>query len=120
MVRKTKIICTIGPSSESYKALENLIFNGMDIARINTSHSSKEEAKKKIENIRAIAVKRKTNTAIILDLQGPKIRIGKLVKDIMLEDGRQIILTIRDILPIANKNSGPKTIFTQAAIPAVK
>src|SRR4030043_1623085 len=105
MVRKTKIICTIGPSSESFKMLENLIFNGMDIARINTSHSSKEEAKKKIETIRAISMKRKTNTAIILDLQGPKIRIGKLAKDIILKDGQQIILTIRDIPPIVNKKS---------------
>src|SRR4030042_3513898 len=105
-MRKTKIICTLGPSSESYKALENLIFNGMDIARINTSHSCKEDAKKKIENIRAISIKNKTNTAIILDLQGPKIRIGKLAKDIMLEDGQQIILTIRDILPITDNING--------------
>ena len=122
MVRKTKIICTIGPSSESYKALENLIFNGMDIARINTSHSSKEEAKKKIETIRAISIKRKTNTAIILDLQGPKIRIGKLTKDIMLKDGQQIILTIHDILANANKKSGSnsKLSFSIAANQVIK
>ena len=121
-MRKTKIICTIGPSSESYKELENLIFNGMDIARINTSHSCMEDAKKKIENIRAISIKRKTNTAILLDLQGPKIRIGKLANDIMLEDGQQIILTICDILPIANRKSGSnsKSRFSITGIPVIR
>jgi len=49
IVKKTKIICTIGPSSDSYKSLEDLIFNGMDVARINTSHSSKDEAKKRLK-----------------------------------------------------------------------
>ncbi|MCL5071225.1 MAG: pyruvate kinase [Actinobacteria bacterium] len=121
-MRKTKIICTIGPSSESYEAIENLIFNGMDIARINTSHCSKEEAKKKIENIRAISMKRKTNTAVILDLQGPKIRVGRLVKDIILEDGQQIILTIRDIFSTANKknNINSNSSLSKEVIPVIK
>lgn len=121
-MKKTKIICTIGPSSDTYKLLEDLIFNGMDIARINTSHSSKDEAKKKIEDIRAISLKHKTNTAIILDLQGPKIRIGKLDKDIMLKDGQQIILTIHEILPAANKNidCNSKSNLSAAPLPVIK
>ncbi len=103
-MRRTKIVCTIGPASEGPEVLEWLVLNGMDVARINTSHSSIEDSKKKIEDIRYIAKKCGKNTAIILDLQGPKIRIGKLEKDIFLEDGQKIIFTLED-RPFSDKGA---------------
>ncbi len=92
-MRKTRIICTIGPSSADPAILEKLMLNGMDIARINTSHSSMEDALAKINLIRDIAKRNKIDTGILLDLQGPKIRIGKLDDDIFLEDNQDIIFT---------------------------
>ena len=92
-MRKTKIICTIGPSSSSVEMLEKLILNGMDVARINTSHSTFSYAADIIRNIRSISKKHGKNTAIMLDLQGPKIRTGKLENEIIVVDGQDIIFT---------------------------
>lgn len=96
MLKKTKIICTIGPSSKPAKILEKLILGGMDIARINTSHSTQEEIREIINTIRDISANHNKNTAILLDLQGPKIRVGKLNKDIELKAGKKVIFTIAD------------------------
>lgn len=103
-MRKTKIICTIGPSSESEKILEKMILAGMDIARINTSHSDKDEVITLVKRIRKISKKIGKNTAIILDLQGPKIRIGTLSRDIYIKSGQNIIFFTGKIN--SNKKSG--------------
>ena len=92
-MRKTKIICTIGPSSSSVEMLEKLILNGMDVARINTSHSTFSYAADIISKIRNISKKHGKNTAIMLDLQGPKIRTAKLENEIKISDGQDIIFT---------------------------
>ena len=94
-MRKTKIICTIGPACGNESILEKLILSGMDVARINTSHSSKEDAKIRIGTIREISKKYGKTIAIMLDLQGPKIRIGMLPNEIDLKDGQDIIFSIR-------------------------
>ncbi|MCD4669413.1 MAG: pyruvate kinase [Actinomycetia bacterium] len=91
-MRKTKIICTIGPSSDSEEVLKKMILSGMDIARINASHSDEREVSTLVKRIRKISKKTGKNTAIILDLQGPKIRIGRLARDICLKNGQNIIL----------------------------
>ncbi|MBN1299143.1 MAG: pyruvate kinase [Actinobacteria bacterium] len=95
-MRKTKVVCTIGPSSCDVSMLESLILNGMDVARINTSHSSKEDARSIINDIRKLSLKYGKNTAIMLDLQGPKIRTGDLEGDINIADGKDIIFTTAD------------------------
>jgi len=77
----------------------------MDIARINTSHSSSEDTVNKIELVRSIAKKHSLNTAIMLDLQGPKIRIGKLENDILLDDGQDVIFSVS-----GQNKSGPLTV----------
>lgn len=82
MIRKTKIVCTIGPVSETEEMLMKLINAGMNIARLNLSHGTKSEHKQRIEQIRACAHKLGKNVGILLDIQGPKIRLGKI------EDGR--------------------------------
>jgi pyruvate kinase len=111
-LRKTKIICTIGPSSIEADILEQLMLGGMDIARINTSHSSREDTVNKIKLVRSIAKKHNLNTAIMLDLQGPKIRVGKLEDDILLDDGQDIIFSVSE--PDNGKNS--KDLFLEPQI----
>lgn len=96
MLKKTKIICTIGPSSKPHKILEKLILGGMDIARINTSYSTLEEITETINNIRSIASHHNKNTAILLDLQGPKIRVGQLKKVLKLKSGQKVIFTVKE------------------------
>jgi len=91
-MRKTKIICTIGPASDSEKTLESMILAGMDLARINTSHSDSQEVDLLVKRIRKVSGKCGRNIAVILDLQGPKIRVGSLSREMELVNGQHIIL----------------------------
>ncbi|MUK86873.1 pyruvate kinase [Ornithinibacillus sp. L9] len=75
-MRKTKIVCTIGPASESIGKLEQLIEAGMNVARLNFSHGDYEEHGNRIKNIRAAAEKTGKTVAILLDTKGPEIRTG--------------------------------------------
>ena len=77
-MQRTKIVCTIGPASQSETMIEKLIKAGMDCTRLNFSHGSYLDHLKIIKNVRAAAKKTKKTVAIIQDLQGPKIRIGNL------------------------------------------
>lgn len=96
---KTKIVCTIGPASESPEKLEALIRGGMDVARLNFSHGTHEEHLRKIREIRKLSDRFKKPVTILQDLSGPKIRVGK-VKDggVDLKQGEKFILTNRKIL----------------------
>lgn len=76
--RQTKIICTIGPSSKSEAVIKKMILEGMDIARFNFSHGRLEEFQKWTKIIRKLSKKLRKKVEIIQDLQGPRIRIGKL------------------------------------------
>ena len=81
-LRKTKIICTIGPASESEEMITALIKNGMNVARLNFSHGDFSEYGMRIERIRLISKELNTPVAILLDTKGPEIRI----KSISLQD----------------------------------
>ena len=97
--RKTKIVCTIGPASESPHILEALIQAGMNVARLNFSHGTQEEHLKKIQTLRKIADQRKQPVAILQDLAGPKIRVGKVKEGgVELKQGEKFLLTGREIL----------------------
>ena len=76
MERKTKIICTIGPASESMEMMEKLVDTGMNIIRLNFSHGDYEEHAKRIHNIREVSKKTGKNIAILLDTKGPEVRLG--------------------------------------------
>ena len=78
-IAKTKIVCTIGPASESKEMLTKLVKAGMSVMRLNFSHGSHEEHLGKIEKIREINKELRTNTAILLDTKGPEIRTGDFV-----------------------------------------
>ena len=96
---KTKIVCTIGPSSCSLSKLEGMIESGMNIARLNGSHGDFKEHAENIRNIRIAASKRKRMVSIIIDLPGVKMRIGHLQNgSLMLKKGDKLILTTKNVL----------------------
>lgn len=90
MINKTKIIATIGPSTCSKDMLRKMIVRGVNVCRINFSHSCHTEAKEIITNIKEINKELKVHTAILADLQGPKIRVGKFEKSIHLKKGSHV------------------------------
>ena len=75
-MRKTKIICTIGPAVESEEKIRALIAAGMDAARFNFSHGSHEEHKKRIDLVKKVSEELNSPVALILDTKGPEIRVG--------------------------------------------
>jgi len=99
LFRKTKIVCTIGPVSESEDMLRDLIIAGMDAARLNFSHGDYNEHGEKIRLIRKLSEELDKPIAIIQDLQGPKIRVGEVENNkIYLKDGENIALTSKETL----------------------
>lgn len=105
-MRRTKIICTIGPASRSVSKLKQLIHTGMDVARINFSHGTWEEHGEVISRIRKVSQEMDKPIAILGDLQGPKIRVGKIAGDkIVLKKGHLLELTTRNVL--GNENLIP-------------
>ncbi|MFY9174007.1 MAG: pyruvate kinase [Peptococcia bacterium] len=98
-MRKTKIVCTIGPASEDVEVLKKLLASGMNVARLNFSHGVHEEHGLRIENIKQASRETNIPVAIMLDTKGPEIRIGLLEKDqIELIEGEKITLTTTEIL----------------------
>lgn len=98
-LHKTKIVCTIGPSSSSLPKLEALIKSGMDVARLNFSYAHFEEHRENIRNIRKAAGKLKRCVNILIDLPGIKIRIGELKNPpILLKEHDRVVLTTQKVL----------------------
>jgi pyruvate kinase len=96
--RRAKIVCTLGPSSESYEKISSMVKAGMNVARLNFSHGTHENHKKVIDIIRRVSKEQNKPIAILQDLQGPKIRIMKFEKGfIELKRGKTFILTTRDV-----------------------
>lgn len=96
---RTKIVCTIGPSSESEEVLEQLVNEGMSVARLNFSHGSIPEHKIKIDRIKKVREKLKRPVAIMFDTKGPEIRLGNLKDDMepYLNVDDEYVLTTEDI-----------------------
>ncbi|HEY6991988.1 MAG TPA: pyruvate kinase, partial [Bryobacteraceae bacterium] len=72
----TKIVATLGPSTDSEAVMRSLFDAGVDVFRLNASHGTHEDHAQRIRMVRELATERKTHTGILLDLQGPKIRLG--------------------------------------------
>ncbi len=104
-MRRTKIVCTLGPASSSPDIIRSLIREGMDVARLNMSHGDSTVHRKLFELVRTIAREENRNVAILMDLQGPKIRTGKLTdgKPIDLKPNKHIIITTLDIAGNADR-----------------
>jgi pyruvate kinase len=96
---RTKVVCTIGPASRSPDMLRKLILAGMDVARINFSHGDQAQHEEDTERIHAIAAELDRPVAILADLQGPKLRVGRMEEGgVPLEDGEEVVLTTRPIV----------------------
>lgn len=97
-MRKTKIVCTIGPASESLEMLTQLIASGLNVARLNFSHGDYEEHGNRITRIRQACKQLNKTVAILLDTKGPEIRTGGMKeKSVELVQGGSIVLTTEHI-----------------------
>jgi len=98
-MRKTKIICTLGPACESEEIMRELVLAGMDVARMNFSHGSYQEHKKRIDTLKKIREETGRPVALLLDTKGPEIRTGKFNNGcVTLSEGDSFILVHDDIL----------------------
>lgn len=98
MKKKTKIVCTLGPSSDTPEIIEALLENGMNVARFNFSHGTHEEQRGRIMKLREVAERVGSPVAYLLDTKGPEMRLGRFVdKKVLLEEGKQFIITGRDV-----------------------
>ncbi|MDA0825918.1 MAG: pyruvate kinase [Proteobacteria bacterium] len=95
-MRKTKIICTIGPKTESFDQLEKLALAGMNVVRLNMSHAKHEGAARIIRAIKTLNRKLPDPVAILLDTQGPEIRTGDITGELALTTGDEITISVRD------------------------
>jgi len=92
--KRTKIVATMGPASDSQETIAEMIHQGLDVCRINFSHGSYKDHEKTINNIRKVDEKLGTHTAILADLQGPKLRVGEFEGEgLMLKEGAEITFT---------------------------
>jgi pyruvate kinase len=115
---KTKIVCTIGPASESPEVMEGMIRAGMNIARLNFSHGDFSSHKKVIENLRVAARSAERRVTIMADLPGPKMRIGELKEEpIELRSGDPFTLTTEDIIGDSRRVSVSFSGLAQAVKP---
>ena len=91
-MKKTKIVCTLGPTSQSVKILTEMVKAGMNVARLNFSHGDHQNHALLIKNIRAVAKKLNTTITIIQDLHGPKIRVLEMKQPISVKVGQSVII----------------------------
>jgi len=94
MNRRTKIIATIGPATDNDETIEQLILAGVNVARLNMSHATHEQATGSVERIRRISKKLNRHIGILMDTQGPAIRTGNLETDLNLTPGDVVALTV--------------------------
>ena len=98
-IKKTKIVCTLGPASENEETLRELIKNGLNVCRLNFSHGSHEEHKGRMDLVKKLREELNMPTAILLDTKGPEIRTGKFdVPEVFLEEGQTFTITMKDVM----------------------
>lgn len=99
MTKKTKIVATIGPATESVEMLTKLVDSGMNVMRLNFSHGDFSEHKVRVDNLRSVIEKTGKTVAILQDLGGPKIRLGEFsTETVLLVAGKKIIITTDKII----------------------
>jgi pyruvate kinase len=97
-MRKAKIVCTLGPATSSYEQIRTLIDAGMNVARMNLSHGTHDDHEKVYANIRRAADDLGRNVAVLVDLQGPKIRLGNFADGPhQLAVGDEFTITTEDV-----------------------
>ena len=97
-MRKTKIVCTLGPATDNYSVLKKLVRAGMNVARLNMSHGDHAEHKKRIEMVRRVREELDTPVAILMDTKGPEIRIKTFENGkVFLNAGDPFTLTVKEV-----------------------
>ena len=104
-LNKTKIVATLGPSSSSREMIKELMLAGVSVCRLNFSHGDNENKVGIIETIRSLNEELGLNTAILGDLQGPKIRVGEMQENQILENGKDVIITNQEVEGTSSKFS---------------
>lgn len=103
-MKRTKIVVTLGPASSSFEVIEKMVLAGADVCRINFSHGSYENVLEQIKNIREVNKKLDAHTAILADLQGPKLRIGVVENNgVELVAGNEIVITTEECIGTAER-----------------
>lgn len=102
--KKTKIVATLGPATQSYKTKLKMVKNGVNVFRINFSHADYKTVKEQVKHIRAISKELNTAIAVLADLQGPKLRIGKVAEGTYLKEGDILTFTTKDKVTTDNNN----------------
>ncbi|MBQ2288172.1 MAG: pyruvate kinase, partial [Lachnospiraceae bacterium] len=98
-MRKTKIICTLGPASESEEVLRKLMLEGMNVARFNFSHGTHEEQLEKLNRVKRLRDELNLPIAALLDTKGPEIRLKQFEKGkVELKTNQKFTLTINDVM----------------------
>jgi pyruvate kinase len=97
-VRRAKIVCTLGPASSSESQIDALVAAGMDVARLNLSHGEYADHEKAYLNVRRASDASGHGVAVLVDLQGPKIRVGTFASGpVTLRNGAEFVITTEDV-----------------------
>ena len=102
-IRKTKIIATLGPATDSPEMLERLILAGVNVLRLNMSHAKPEWVRRVVQDIRGLSERHQRAIGILLDTQGPSIRTGDVAEKISLSVGERFTFTVRGKIPAQGK-----------------
>ena len=114
MLKKTKIVCTLGPASRDEKTMEAMLAAGMNVARLNFSHGTHEDHKKTIESFRRVRDKLDLPAAVLLDTKGPEIRLKDFENGSeLIDDGQVFVLTTEDV-----KGTNERVATTYDALPS--
>src|SRR5712691_1458857 len=106
MMRRTKIVCTIGPASDTEEMIAKLIAAGMNVARLNFSHGTADYQRDLIRKIKRVRKALNKPVAVLQDLQGPKIRIGTIESGVVqIQPGQEFVLTADNVAGDANRVS---------------
>ncbi|MEK9851422.1 MAG: pyruvate kinase [Flavobacteriaceae bacterium] len=92
-IKKTKIVATLGPATASAEVIEKMILAGVNVFRVNFSHADYQDVSKRIQMIRQVDQKLNTNTAILGDLQGPKLRVGEMEEGVEVQPGDRVLFS---------------------------
>jgi len=93
VIKKTKIVATLGPATSSADVIEKMILKGVNVFRVNFSHADYNDVSERIQMIRDVDKKLNTNTAILGDLQGPKLRVGKIEEGTVVNPGDRVVFS---------------------------
>lgn len=96
-IKKTKIVATLGPASSTREVIKEMMLSGVNVFRINFSHADYEDALERIQIIRELNVELGFHVGILADLQGPKLRVGNMAPDTIVEDGQEVRFTTEKI-----------------------